>query len=153
MQLDRGDRKQSKILIDGLNFLRLSCCMLSCLDARHAVQQRAFGASSLETAAIYQNGDFEIVRVLILGATGQVGRLTVEKAIASDHDVKGFARSPESKGHGHALFDKIILPLMLERIYVDKNRQEAIVKGSNLDWTLVRPTELSDSPPTAQYKV
>ena len=35
--------------------------------------------------------------------------------------------------------------LVLGRIYVDKNRQEEVMQ-SNLDWTIVRPTELTDKP-------
>jgi uncharacterized protein YbjT (DUF2867 family) len=52
----------------------------------------------------------------------------------------------ESAGHGGLLFDKLIFPLLLRRVYADKDRQEAIVKDSGLDWVLVRPTVLNDKP-------
>lgn len=52
----------------------------------------------------------------------------------------------DSAGHGGFLFDKLILPLLLRKVYADKNRQETIVRESGLDWVLVRPTVLNDKP-------
>lgn len=49
-----------------------------------------------------------------------------------------------SAGHGGFLFDHLILPLVLRKVYDDKNRQEALVKDSGLDWVLVRPSVLND---------
>ena len=46
----------------------------------------------------------------------------------------------DSKGHGGFFFDNLIYPLILSKVYVDKNRQESIVTGSGLDWVLVRPS-------------
>ncbi|CAO3423818.1 NAD(P)-dependent oxidoreductase [Azospirillum endophyticum] len=52
----------------------------------------------------------------------------------------------DSAGHGGLLFDRVIFPLLLRKVYADKNRQEAIVRDSGLDWVLVRPTVLNDKP-------
>jgi uncharacterized protein YbjT (DUF2867 family) len=52
----------------------------------------------------------------------------------------------DSKGHGGFLFDNLIYPLILSKVYADKNRQESIVRGSGLDWVLVRPAVLNDKP-------
>ena len=52
----------------------------------------------------------------------------------------------DSVGHGGFLFDNVIFPLLLRKVYADKNRQEAIVRDSGLDWTLVRPAILNDKP-------
>lgn len=52
----------------------------------------------------------------------------------------------DSVGHGGFLFDHLIYPLILRKVYADKNRQETIVRGSGLDWVLVRPTILNDKP-------
>lgn len=51
-----------------------------------------------------------------------------------------------SAGHGGFLFDKLILPLILRNVYADKNRQEAIIGTSGLDWVVVRPAVLNDKP-------
>jgi putative NADH-flavin reductase len=50
----------------------------------------------------------------------------------------------DSAGHGGLLFDKLIFPALLRNVYADKNRQEAIIKGSDLDWTIVRPSILNN---------
>ncbi|CCE11601.1 putative Flavin reductase [Bradyrhizobium sp. STM 3843] len=52
----------------------------------------------------------------------------------------------DSVGHGGFLFDNVIFPLLLRKVYADKNRQEAIVRDSGLDWVLVRPSVLNDKP-------
>ena len=52
----------------------------------------------------------------------------------------------DSAGHGGFLFDKLIFPLLLRKVYADKNRQEAIVRDSGLDWVLVRPSVLNNKP-------
>ena len=52
----------------------------------------------------------------------------------------------DSAGHGGFVFDKLIFPLLLRKVYADKNRQEAIVRDSGLDWVLVRPSVLNDKP-------
>lgn len=51
-----------------------------------------------------------------------------------------------SRGHGGFLFDRIIMPLLLKKVYADKDRQEAIITRSGLDWVVVRPAVLNDKP-------
>lgn len=58
----------------------------------------------------------------------------------------------DSRGHGGFLYDRIILPLLLGRVYADKDRQEAVVRESALDWTLVRPAFLKDEPARGQWR-
>jgi uncharacterized protein YbjT (DUF2867 family) len=52
----------------------------------------------------------------------------------------------DSRGHGGLLFDTLVFPLLLRKVYEDKNRQEDIVRTSQLDWVLVRPVVLNDKP-------
>lgn len=42
---------------------------------------------------------------------------------------------------------------ILGRAYADKDRQEDMIKASGLDWTIVRPTILTDWPGTGHYQV
>jgi uncharacterized protein YbjT (DUF2867 family) len=53
----------------------------------------------------------------------------------------------DSAGHGGFFVDNIIFPLILRKVYADKDRQEAIIKNSSLDWTIVRPSVLNNKPP------
>ena len=52
----------------------------------------------------------------------------------------------DSAGHGGFIADNVIFPLLLNKVYADKNRQEAIVSDSGLDWVLVRPSILNNKP-------
>jgi putative NADH-flavin reductase len=59
----------------------------------------------------------------------------------------------DSRGHGGFLYDKVFNPLLLGRMYADKDRQEEIVRNSGLEWTIVRPGFLTNGPRTGQYQV
>ncbi len=59
----------------------------------------------------------------------------------------------DSKGHGGFLYDRIFQPLLLRTIYEDKDRQEALIRASETDWTIVRPGFLTNGPLTGSYRV
>ena len=58
----------------------------------------------------------------------------------------------DSAGHGGFVYDRLIKPVILRTIYQDKNRQEAIIRASGLDWIIVRPTILTDKPATGEVR-
>jgi uncharacterized protein YbjT (DUF2867 family) len=58
----------------------------------------------------------------------------------------------DSRGHGGFFFDRLFLPLMLRKVYEDKDRQEDAIRASTLDWTIVRPTVLNDKPAHGSIK-
>lgn len=45
----------------------------------------------------------------------------------------------DTRGHGGWLYNNVIFPLFTRNRYADKDRQEAIIQQSDLDWTIVRP--------------
>jgi putative NADH-flavin reductase len=59
----------------------------------------------------------------------------------------------DSRGHGGLLYDAIAFPLLLKRVYDDKDVQEWIIRSSGLDWTIVRPGLLANGPATRNYRV
>ncbi len=59
----------------------------------------------------------------------------------------------DSRGHGGGLYDRVVLPLLLNSIYADKDRQETLVRTSDVMWTLVRPGFLTNRPGTGRYRV
>jgi uncharacterized protein YbjT (DUF2867 family) len=52
----------------------------------------------------------------------------------------------DSRGHGGFVFDRLFQPLLLSQAYKDKERQEAAIRASALDWVVVRPAMLTDDP-------
>jgi uncharacterized protein YbjT (DUF2867 family) len=59
----------------------------------------------------------------------------------------------DSRGHGGFLYDSIVLPLVLRRIYEDKDRQEELIRKSDREWVIVRPGFLTDDRMKGEYKV
>ena len=65
--------------------------------------------------------------------------------------VTGFGAG-NSRGRGGILYN-LASALLLGRIYADKDVQERIIRRSQLDWTVVRPTILTNGPRTKAYRV
>ena len=59
----------------------------------------------------------------------------------------------DSRGHSGLLYDRVVFPLLLKRVYDDKDVQEWIIRSSGLDWTIVRPGLLTNRPATGRYRV
>lgn len=59
----------------------------------------------------------------------------------------------DSRGHGGFIYDAVVFPLLLKRVYDDKDVQEWIVRSSGLDWTIVRPGLLTNGSATGSYRV
>lgn len=59
----------------------------------------------------------------------------------------------DSRGHGGFLYDYLVLPVLFRTVYADKDRQEALIKASDVDWTIVRPGFLTNGPLTKNYRM
>jgi putative NADH-flavin reductase len=59
----------------------------------------------------------------------------------------------DSRGHGGFIYDNIVYPLLTKQIYLDKDRQEALIKASDVRWTIVRPGLLTDDSAATNYRV
>jgi putative NADH-flavin reductase len=58
----------------------------------------------------------------------------------------------DSRGRGRLAFRRVIQPLLLNRIFRDREAQERLIAETDLDWTIVRPAELTDAPATGTYR-
>jgi putative NADH-flavin reductase len=59
----------------------------------------------------------------------------------------------DSRGHGGFVYDKLIQPLLLKSMFEDKDREEAVLKASAVEWMIVRPGLLTNGARTGQYRV
>lgn len=59
----------------------------------------------------------------------------------------------ESRGHCGFFHDKIIQPLFLKQVYEDRDRQEELIRGTQLEWVIVRPARLTSQRPRGKYMV
>jgi len=51
------------------------------------------------------------------------------------------------------LFSRMMMRFLLKDIYADKIAGEALIRRSDLDWTLVQPPQLTNGPLTRKYRV
>jgi putative NADH-flavin reductase len=58
----------------------------------------------------------------------------------------------DSRGQLGLIGTWIGVGVFLARIYADKERQERIIAGSQLDWTIVRPAMLTNGPQRQNYR-
>jgi len=107
---------------------------------RKAVKGRDAVVSALGTPA----SPFREVTLLSTATRALVGAMKVEQ-VSRLVCITGLGAG-DSAGHGGFVFDHLVFPLLLRKVYADKNRQEAIVRDSGLDWVLVRPAVLNDKP-------
>src|SRR5690242_15709187 len=59
----------------------------------------------------------------------------------------------DSRGHCGFFHDKIVQPLFLKQVYEDRDRQEELIRGTQLEWVIVRPARLTQARPRGQYMV
>lgn len=96
--------------------------------------------------------------VILMGTTlfSKATRVLVDAMRAADVRrlvmVTGFGAG-DSRGKGGFLYASVMFPLLLKRIYDDKDVAEQIVRASGLDWTIVRPGGLTNGPATGRYQV
>ena len=58
----------------------------------------------------------------------------------------------DARGHSGFLFECIFVPWRLRAEFADKERQEALVTASDLDWTIIRPARLTNGPATRRLQ-
>ncbi len=79
----------------------------------------------------------ESTRILIFAMEEHgVGRLVAITGIGAG----------DSKGHGGWIYEWLIYPLFTKKIYADKDRQEELIRKSDLDWVIVRPAAFTNGP-------
>jgi putative NADH-flavin reductase len=71
--------------------------------------------------------------------------------------VSSSATGSNHETDGGFLFDKVLQPIIISTIgqttYADMRRMEALVMSSGLDWTIVRPSGLFETPTVTRYQV
>jgi len=81
--------------------------------------------------------------ILSAMSAARVRRLIFTSAIGVGHSV-GEAPLP--------LFSRIMMRFLLSDLYADKAAGEALIRRSDLDWTLVQPSQLTNGPLTQKYR-
>ena len=59
----------------------------------------------------------------------------------------------ESRGHGGWFYNLVIFPLFTRNRYRDKEKQEALIEASELEWTIIRPAPFSEAPASNPFQI
>lgn len=114
-------------------------------DARDTtVLERAMEGVSATVSALGVVQTWKRTRLFSEGAESLVDAMThagVKRTVL----VTGLG-SGDSRGHQGWFYDRIVFPLMLAGSYADKDRAEAVLQKSDLNWTIVRPGRLTNGP-------
>jgi len=126
-------------------------------DARKLASTNAIhvvAGSPTDEAFLQRNLGGHDAVVLCIGVD-TIGQTTVfsdaTKALVAAMEATGVKRlvavtgigAGDSKGHGGWFYNHVVYPLFTRNRYADKDRQEAIIERTNLDWTIVRPAPYS----------
>lgn len=97
----------------------------------------ALGARDIKTSMIRTEGTTNIIEAM---KKNNVKRLLVISAM-------GVGESWNTL----SVMNKLVLAVLLKSARKDHEAQEGVVKASGLDWTIIRPSELTNTPPTRLY--
>lgn len=107
--------------------------------ANHDVAIVCLGSTSLKDKSTLTTGTKNVVSGMVQHGGGRLIVLSAAGANESWAQIGWMSR--------------ILFKTMLRNIFADHHSQEAIVKESSLEWTIVRAAILKDNPGTGQYTV
>jgi uncharacterized protein YbjT (DUF2867 family) len=58
----------------------------------------------------------------------------------------------ETRGQLGALYNLVLIPLLLRHVFAEKERMEISIRASETEWTIVRPGAFTNSPARRRYR-
>jgi len=108
----------------------------------HDVVLSTLGATSTAPTTVYSEGVRNIIQAMNVNG---VSRVIVLSALAVEIN--------PTMALWQRLFIKFILQPILKNMYADTLKMEYILKQARLDWTIIRPPQLTNSSVTGKYRV
>ena len=147
--LDKGHlvtaftRKYSSVTIQHKNLRVVEGDILNYEKVKEAVEGQdaiisALGVESRKPTTVLSEGTVNILKAMEACGTKRFICMSSAGILGND---AGF------------LFGKIIMPLFLKQVFLDKIRQMNIIRESPVEWVIIRPTGLTDAPKTGKYKI
>ncbi|WP_328406868.1 NAD(P)-dependent oxidoreductase [Nocardia sp. NBC_00403] len=122
----------------------------------HIIEGDVLDTTSVERAVVGQDA------VLISLGAGRKGVIRAEgtRAVIEVMNRTGVKRLiaqttlgvGDSRGNLNFLWKYVMFGMLLRQAYADHVQQEAYVRASDLDWTIVRPSAFTDGPRTGSYR-
>ena len=133
---------------------RLTVVAADVLDAR-AVEAAVEGADVLLSTlgTPFTRQEVNIYSVGVCNIANAMSKNGVKRLVV----VSSSATEPHHHAAGGLLMNHVIQPLVTATIgkttYADMRRMEELVRGSDLEWTIVRPSGLFDGPGVTSYEL
>ena len=105
-----------------------------------------------QDAALSALGVRKIGRNTILSDGTRILIQAMEKARVRRLIVESALGVGDSRGQLGGWYNWFMIPVFLKNIFAEKERQEAFVRASSLDWVIVRPAVLTNGPRTGRYR-
>ena len=99
----------------------------------------ALGVRKLAKNTILSDGTRNLIRAM---EKMGVKRLIVESSLGVG----------DSRGQLGGWYNWFMVPVFLKDVFAEKERQEALIRASALDWVIVRPAILTNGPRTGRYR-
>ncbi|WP_406234055.1 NAD(P)-dependent oxidoreductase [Nocardia sp. NBC_01009] len=122
----------------------------------HIIEGDVLDTASVERAVVGQDA------VLVSLGAGRKGVIRAEgtRAVIEAMNRTGVKRLiaqttlgvGDSRGNLNFLWKYVMFGMLLRQAYADHVQQEAYVRASDLDWTIVRPSAFTDGPRTGSYR-
>ncbi len=137
-------RSPEKISVKNVNLTIISGNVLNYKDVESAIRNHnivfcCIGMPASDKSGLRENGTANIVKAM---EENQVRRLICQSSL-------GFADSKEILPW---YMKYIIVPVILKNAFADHENQENVIEKSNLDWTIVRPGNLTNGRQSQKYK-
>jgi putative NADH-flavin reductase len=136
-------RKSSSVTIQHKNLQVIQGDILEYEKVKQAVEGKdvvisALGVESRKPTTVLSDGTQNILRAMEECKVNRIICMSSAGILGND---AGF------------FFGKIILPLFLKQVFLDKVRQMKLIMDTNFEWVIVRPAGLTDAPKTGKYKI
>jgi putative NADH-flavin reductase len=131
-------------------------------DLSGSASVQAFDPRDPSKLPDFVRGADAVIFALGVGSSGATKLFSdVTAALIAAMDKEGVKRliavtgvgAGETRGHGGFVYDRIIFPLFTRKVYEDKDRQEALISASDLDWIIVRPAPFTKGHVTGAIEV
>ena len=90
---------------------------------------------------------------LLLKGTGNIVGAMERQGVGRLVCVTILGTGDSGRRHGSLLYRLFVLGFFVRPMLEDKERQEEVIRGSRLDWTIVRPPRYTDEPRRGHYQV
>ena len=134
------------VLLRSTGNLTIQHMRLRVLEGNVLVPETVAAAVEGQDAVVYSIGSDRMGEVTLFSESTRILLIAMKK-----HGVRRLVAitgigAGDSKGHGGWFYEWFIYPLFTKKIYIDKDRQEQLIRASDLEWVIVRPAAFTNGP-------